>query len=193
MGSIASSRREEASGPLTRYGMSSGSVTAGLRCRSGRRWGTAIAWRANSTAPTRRRRSPGFASGSCGEVKRIQALESQGAARHHDKYLEGVTELYQAEIVGEGLFSTWLATCPAEHAYGMALLLQLEGEAKVRLRALPWGRGISLVKNQARRAAGIEEAGKLGRMPWREAMLELAELARPYRDRYRALAAVAPA
>lgn len=112
---------------------------------------------------------------------------------HNDKYLEGVTELYQAEIIGEGLFSTWLANCPPGHAYGMALLLQLEGEAKVRLRPFLWRLGISLVEDQAMRAAGIEEAGKLSQMPWRAAMLELAELARPYRDRYRALAAVAPA
>ena len=110
-----------------------------------------------------------------------------------DQYLAGVTELYQGEISGEGLFSTWLATCPPEHAYGMALLLQLEGEAKVRLRPLLWRLGISVVENQAMRAAGIEEAGKLSRMPWREAMFELAELAKPYRDRYRALAAAAPA
>ena len=112
---------------------------------------------------------------------------------HDDKYLEGVTELYQAEIIGEGLFSTLLATCPAEHAYGMALLLQLEGEAKVRLRPLLWRLGISVVEDEAMRAAGIEEARKLNQMPWRQAMRELAELARPYRDRYRALAAAAPA
>ena len=112
---------------------------------------------------------------------------------HNDEYLEGVTELYQAEIIGEGLFSTLLATCPAEHAYGMALLLQLEGEAKVRLRPFLWRLGISVVENQAMRATGIEEAGKLSQMPWRAAMLELAELAKPYRDRYRALAAAAPA
>jgi hypothetical protein len=118
---------------------------------------------------------------------------AEGATVNDDKYLEGVTELYQAEIIGEGLFSTWLATCPAEHAYGMALLLQLEGEAKVGLRPLLWRLGISVVENQAMRAAGIEEAGKLSQMPWRAAMLELAELAKPYRDRYRALAAEAPA
>ena len=111
---------------------------------------------------------------------------------HDDKYLEGVTELYQAEIIGEGLFSTLIANCPAEHAYGMALLLQLEGEAKVRLRPFLWRLGISVVENEAMRAAGIEEARKLSQMPWRRAMLELAELARPYRDRYRALAAAAP-
>jgi hypothetical protein len=114
------------------------------------------------------------------------------ATVYNNEYLAGVTELYQAEIIGEGLFSTLLATCAPEHAYGMALLLQLEGEAKVRLRPLLWRLGISLVEDQAMRAAGIEEAGKLSQMPWRAAMLELAELAKPYRDRYRALAAAAP-
>jgi hypothetical protein len=109
-----------------------------------------------------------------------------------DNYLKGVTELYQAEIIGEGLFSTLLASCAPEHAYGMALLLQLEGEAKVRLRPFLWRLGISVVEDQAMRAAGIEEAAKLLRMPWRAAMHELAELAKPYRDRYRALAAAAP-
>ena len=111
---------------------------------------------------------------------------------NNEKYLDGVTELYQAEIIGEGLFSTLLASCPPEHAYGMALLLQLEGEAKVRLRPLLWRLGISVAENQAMRAAGIEEAEQLSQIPWREAMLELAELAKPYRDRYRALAAMAP-
>lgn len=55
-----------------------------------------------------------------------------------EKYLAGVTELYQGEVEGEGLFSTLLGTCPAEHAYGVALLLQLESEAKARLRPFLW-------------------------------------------------------
>ena len=110
-----------------------------------------------------------------------------------DQYLAGITELYQAEIIGEGLFSTLLAACPPEHAYGMALLLQLEGEAKVRLRPLLWRLGLSVVENQAMRAAGIEEAERLKQMPWRQAMLELAELVKPYLERYRALEALAPA
>ena len=109
-----------------------------------------------------------------------------------EKYLAGVTELYQGEVEGEGLFSTLLGTCPAEHAYGVALLLQLESEAKARLRPFLWRLGISLVENETMRAAGIEFANKLKGMSWRAAMLELAELAKPFRDRYRALEAVAP-
>jgi hypothetical protein len=109
-----------------------------------------------------------------------------------EQYLAGITELYQAEIIGEGLFSTLLAASPQEHAYGLALLLQLEGEAKVRLRPLLWRLGLSVVEDQAMRAAGIQAADKLARMPWREAMLELAELVKPYLARYQALEAAAP-
>lgn len=109
-----------------------------------------------------------------------------------EEYLAGITELYQAELIGEGLFSTLLATCPQEHAYGMALLLQLESEAKVRLRPLLWRLGLSVVEDQAMRAAGIQAADKLKQMPWREAMLDLAELVKPYLARYQALEAAAP-
>jgi len=109
-----------------------------------------------------------------------------------EEYLAGITELYQGEIIGEGLFSTLLATCPPEHAYGMALLLQLEGEAKVRLRPLLWRLGLSVVEDQAMRAAGIQAADKLKQLPWRQAMLELAELVKPYLARYQALEAAAP-
>jgi hypothetical protein len=108
---------------------------------------------------------------------------------HSDKYLEGIVELYQGEVYGEGLFSTLLAECPEEHAYGMALLLQLEGEAKVRLRPLLWRHGLSVVENEAERTAGIEEAVRIGRLPWRDAMGELAALVRRYLPRYQALAA----
>ena len=42
------------------------------------------------------------------------------------------------------------------------------------------------------RAAGIQAADKLQQMPWRQAMLELAELVKPYLACYRALEAAAP-
>jgi hypothetical protein len=109
-----------------------------------------------------------------------------------EEYHAGVTEMYQAEIIGEGLFSTLLATCPQERAYGIALLLQLEGEAKVRLRPFLWRLGLPVAEDQAMRAAGIQAAGKLKQMPWRQALLELAQLVKPYLARYQALEAAAP-
>ena len=110
---------------------------------------------------------------------------------HFDEYRAGVSELYQGEVYGEGLFSTLLASCGEEHAYGMALLLQLEGEAKVRLRPLLWRYGLAVMENEAERAAGIEEALRMQSMPWCEAMRELAALVMRYLPRYQALAAVA--
>jgi hypothetical protein len=74
----------------------------------------------------------------------------------------------------------------------MALLLQLEGEAKIRLRPLLWRLGLSVVEDQAMRAAGIQAADKLNQLSWRQAMLELAELVKPYIARYQALEAAAP-
>jgi hypothetical protein len=75
----------------------------------------------------------------------------------------------------------------------MALLLQLEGEAKVRLRPFLWRLGQTLVEDESMRAAGSEVAEKLKNLPWREAMLELAQLVKPYLARYQALESAAPA
>jgi hypothetical protein len=52
-------------------------------------------------------------------------------------YLAGIGELYAAEVLGEALANRWLelATDPIER-YKIGLFLQLESEAKVRLRAM---------------------------------------------------------
>jgi len=109
-----------------------------------------------------------------------------------EEYLAGITELYQGEIIGEGLFSTLLATCPQEHAYGMALLLQLESEAKVRLRPAPFWRlgivgrgGSSPCALLAFKLLTQAEANARGGRQWSE----LAELVKPYLARYQALEA----
>jgi len=51
---------------------------------------------------------------------------------------------------------------------------------------------LSVVEDQAMRAAGIQAADKLNQLSWRQAMLELAELVKPYIARYQALEAAAP-
>lgn len=52
-------------------------------------------------------------------------------------YVEGVAALYAAEVLGEGLASRWLQlTSEPVHQYKLGLFLQLESEAKVRLRPL---------------------------------------------------------
>ena len=108
-------------------------------------------------------------------------------------YLKGVWELYAAEIEGEGMAARWLelATDP-EQKYKLGLFLQLESEAKVRLRPLLARYGISLVEDPSQRNLGVEEAERFAARPWREAMAALSKLCLPYAERFRSLLAFAP-
>jgi hypothetical protein len=109
-----------------------------------------------------------------------------------DAYVARVAELYAAEVLGEGLASRWLELSPTvEQQYKLGLFLQLESEAKIRLRPLLSRHGLSLVEDQRQRSAGMVVAEKLASMPWTAAMAELAVLAQPYVDRFQALLDVA--
>jgi hypothetical protein len=108
-----------------------------------------------------------------------------------DAYLAGVRELYDGEIIGEGLFSTLLDNCPADKRHGMGLLLQLESEAKVKLRPMLLRLGLPIAESAAMRSAGVEFAGKLRDMEWADGMRMVADLSRPYLERYKVLAAAA--
>ena len=61
----------------------------------------------------------------------------------------------------------------------IALFLQLESEAKVRLRPLLARYNLSLVEDETQRAAGATVAERFASLPWKEAMATLAELALP--------------
>lgn len=109
-----------------------------------------------------------------------------------DAYRLGIAELYTAEVLGEGLASRWLelATDP-DQQYKLSLFLQLESEAKVRLRPMLARHGLSLVEDVSTRAAGAAAAERFAPMPWKDAMKILAELAVPYQLRFQALSEVA--
>jgi hypothetical protein len=110
-----------------------------------------------------------------------------------EEYLRGIASLYAAEVLGEGLASRWLELCTdREQRYKLSLFLQLESEAKVRLRPLLARHSLSLVEDQIQRAAGASAAEKFAAVPWREAMATLSELALPYVHRFQALLDVAP-
>jgi hypothetical protein len=110
-----------------------------------------------------------------------------------DEYRAGVLELYLGEVVGEGGASRWLElTTAPEQQYKLALLLQLESEAKARLRPFLWRHHLSLVEEPGHRTAGAELADKFSSMPWKTAMAELAAFARPYLERYQTLLSSAP-
>jgi len=113
--------------------------------------------------------------------------------RPDSDYLKGVAELYAAEVLGEGLANRWLelSTDP-EQRYKLGLFLQLESEAKVRLRPLLARHDISLVEDESQRRAGAAAAEQFASQPWREAMATLAKLAVPYADRFKSLLKAAP-
>jgi hypothetical protein len=72
-----------------------------------------------------------------------------------EEYLRGIASLYAAEVLGEGLASRWLELCSErEQKYKLSLFLQLESEAKVRLRPLLARYNLSLVEDQGQRAGG---------------------------------------
>jgi hypothetical protein len=109
------------------------------------------------------------------------------------EYLIGIGELYAAEVLGEALANRWmeLATDPIQR-YKLALFLQLESEAKVRLRPLLARHAISLVEEERHRAAGAAAAEQFAAQSWKDAMATLAQLALPYAHRFQSLLEVAP-
>jgi hypothetical protein len=109
-----------------------------------------------------------------------------------EAYLAGIAELYAAEVLGEGLASRWLElSSTPDQKYKLALFLQLESEAKVRLRPLLARHSLDLVEDPRQRSEGAAVAEKFAAMPWKDAMATLADLARPYFERFQALLAVA--
>jgi hypothetical protein len=108
-------------------------------------------------------------------------------------YLAGIAELYAAEVLGEGLASRWLElSSEPDQQYNLGLFLQLESEAKIRLRPLMARYGLNLVEQESQRSAGAAVAEKFASMSWKAALAELAVLAAPFRDRFHALLNVAP-
>jgi hypothetical protein len=108
-------------------------------------------------------------------------------------YLRGIQELYGAEVEGEGMATRWLElTTDPEQQYKLSLFLQLESEAKVRLRPLLARYGISLIEEASQRNLGAKEAERFAAQPWKEAMAGLSKLCLPYAQRFRSLLEVAP-
>jgi len=104
------------------------------------------------------------------------------------EYFKGIWELYAAEIEGEAMAARWLelATDP-DQQYKLSLFLQLESEAKVRLRPLLARYGISLIEDPAQRSVGVKEAERFATQPWKEAMAGLSNMCLPFAARFRSL------
>ncbi len=97
-----------------------------------------------------------------------------------DGYRVEIGALYAAEVLGEGLASRWLElSSDPDEKYKLALFLQLESEAKVRLRPLLARHGLDVVEDSRQRSAGVAVAERFAAMPWKQAMATFADLARP--------------
>ena len=108
-------------------------------------------------------------------------------------YLEGISALYSGEVWGEAFASRWLEHCTdAGQQHVLSMVLQMESEAKVRLRPLLASLGLSLVEEQSQRVAGAAAVEPYLSLSWSDAMRAMAELARPYRLQYQALLDAAP-
>ena len=109
------------------------------------------------------------------------------------EYFKGIWELYAAEIEGEAMAARWLelATDP-DQQYKLSLFLQLESEAKIRLRPLLARHGISLIEDPTQRSVGVKEAERFATQPWKEAMAGLSKMCLPFAARFRLLLPFAP-
>ena len=108
-------------------------------------------------------------------------------------YLRGVMAVYQGEVLGEGLFSRLAALATTDdRRRKFSHLLQLESEAKVRLRPLLARLGLSIVEDETQRSAGLQLAERLAEQPW-DALLAtfLADIDGYIRE-YQAIADAAP-
>jgi hypothetical protein len=109
-------------------------------------------------------------------------------------YLQGVAEVYRGEILGEALFSRLAALSASnDRCYQFSVLLQLESEAKVRLRPLLTRLGLSVVEDGAARREGEARAERISAQPWPQTLREWTPwIENAIRD-YQALAREAPA
>jgi len=111
-----------------------------------------------------------------------------------DEFRVGLSELYQGEVIGEVVFSRLLARFDtADQQYKLASLLQLETETKARLRPTAMKLGVNLIELEESRDQGEEFDRSFAGMDWRAAMAHLASVVVPYVERYRQIAATAPA
>jgi hypothetical protein len=108
-------------------------------------------------------------------------------------YLKDVMSVYQGEVLGESMFSALLASAEtAMQRRQFTAMLQMESEAKARLRPFLQRLGLSTVEDETRRAQGYEVARRYERLSWSEFLTTFDREIREYVDKYQAIADAAP-
>jgi hypothetical protein len=109
-------------------------------------------------------------------------------------FLEDVMAVYQGEVFGEALFSALLAAAATPlRRRQFAAMLQMESEAKVRLRPFLTLLGLSIVEDESDRAEGRRAAERLASLPWADFLAAFGTEIEGYVERYREIAERAPA
>jgi len=108
-------------------------------------------------------------------------------------YHQGISEMYQGELLGEALFSRAAALARSdEQRFKLCVLLQLETETKARLRPLVAQLGLDLVEDEAFRAEGLRLGDELGALPWIDFLRTLERELKVYVTKYQRIADLAP-
>lgn len=108
-------------------------------------------------------------------------------------YRQGISDMYQGELLGEALFSRAAALARSEdQRFKLCVLLQLETETKARLRPLVARLGLSLVEDESFRAEGLRLGDQLGVLPWQEFLQTLGRELELYVSQYQGIADLAP-
>ena len=110
-----------------------------------------------------------------------------------EQFKIGLQELYQGEVTGEVVFCRLLERfrSPSQQ-YKLTSLLQLETEAKARLRPAIVACGLDPIELEESREKGVEFADSFEGMEWLAVMEHLATVLEPYVNRYREIAQLAP-
>ena len=101
--------------------------------------------------------------------------------------------VYQCEVLGESMFSALLEVADtAMKRRQFAAMLQMETEAKARLRPLLQRLGLSVVETESYRQEGYRVAKRYAALPWSDFLQTFDREILEYADKYQAIADAAP-
>jgi hypothetical protein len=110
-----------------------------------------------------------------------------------EQFKVGLSELYQGEVIGEVALNCLLVKFRSpRQQYLLGSVLQLETETKARLRPTAAILGIDLVESEESRKMGLEMAGSVEDLNWKDTSSLLSKALVSYVDRYREIAETAP-
>lgn len=106
---------------------------------------------------------------------------------------DGLMELYQGEVIGEGFFDAAMKHWRTpDQRFKLTAMMQLETETKARLRAEVLAMGLDPKEDDNERRKGIELADSLAKSSWLDMTKKLEEILHIFVARYITIADSAP-